>query len=306
MLKSQSAMEYLMTYGWAILLIGIAIAVLFELGVFNISPPSASPGSCSVVRPLGPETVTGISLAGECGGLLPQYVTTFSSSEGSVTAVNTLVIDPSTERVTITGWIYPTSMTSPVLITFAAAESGVSGSLVSDFYLDVNDNGNNEADANYNYYTKIGLGDCSTSSPTNSLSLNKWYFVAGTLSASGCTVYVNGGTGLSSGYFWTGGAQSPVAEPAAYIGAYNVSVAPSNSFQGDIANVQMYNTTLSQNEITTLYYRGIGSAPIDLNHLQGWWPLNGNLNDYSGNGFNSTTSTNTLFTSNWKNGYTIP
>jgi len=35
MRKAQSALEYLMTYGWAILIIVIVGAVLFSLGVFN-------------------------------------------------------------------------------------------------------------------------------------------------------------------------------------------------------------------------------------------------------------------------------
>lgn len=34
-MKGQSAMEYLMTYGWAILIVIIVAAVLFALGVFN-------------------------------------------------------------------------------------------------------------------------------------------------------------------------------------------------------------------------------------------------------------------------------
>jgi hypothetical protein len=33
--KAQSAMEYLMTYGWAILIIGITLSVLFEMGLFK-------------------------------------------------------------------------------------------------------------------------------------------------------------------------------------------------------------------------------------------------------------------------------
>jgi hypothetical protein len=33
--KSQSAMEYLMTYGWAILIIAVVLGALFALGVFN-------------------------------------------------------------------------------------------------------------------------------------------------------------------------------------------------------------------------------------------------------------------------------
>ena len=37
-IKLQSAMEYLMSYGWAILIIAVVIAVMFELGLFN-GPP---------------------------------------------------------------------------------------------------------------------------------------------------------------------------------------------------------------------------------------------------------------------------
>ena len=33
--KSQSAMEYLMTYGWAILVISVVLGALFSLGVFS-------------------------------------------------------------------------------------------------------------------------------------------------------------------------------------------------------------------------------------------------------------------------------
>lgn len=35
MLKLQSAMEYLMTYGWAILVIGIVLSAMFEIGLVN-------------------------------------------------------------------------------------------------------------------------------------------------------------------------------------------------------------------------------------------------------------------------------
>jgi hypothetical protein len=33
--KSQSAIEYLTTYGWALILLSVALVALFELGVFN-------------------------------------------------------------------------------------------------------------------------------------------------------------------------------------------------------------------------------------------------------------------------------
>ena len=43
-LAAQSAMEYLMTYGWAILIIAVVLAALFELGVFNGS--NLAPQAC--------------------------------------------------------------------------------------------------------------------------------------------------------------------------------------------------------------------------------------------------------------------
>ncbi len=43
-LVAQSAMEYLMTYGWAILIVAVVLAALFELGVFNGS--NLAPQAC--------------------------------------------------------------------------------------------------------------------------------------------------------------------------------------------------------------------------------------------------------------------
>ena len=43
--SGQSAMEFLMTYGWSILIIGIVVAALFQLGVFSFGS-SVGSGSC--------------------------------------------------------------------------------------------------------------------------------------------------------------------------------------------------------------------------------------------------------------------
>jgi len=48
-LKAQAAMEYLMTYGWAILIVVIVAAALFALGIF--SPPTGT--RCSGFANLG-------------------------------------------------------------------------------------------------------------------------------------------------------------------------------------------------------------------------------------------------------------
>ncbi len=39
-MKAQAALEYLMTYGWAILIIVIAIGALYAMGVFNVGAGS--------------------------------------------------------------------------------------------------------------------------------------------------------------------------------------------------------------------------------------------------------------------------
>ncbi|MEM3227965.1 MAG: hypothetical protein QXK65_03425, partial [Candidatus Micrarchaeaceae archaeon] len=73
----------------------------------------------------------------------------------------------------------------------------------------------------------------------------------------------------------------------------------------EVANNQVYNTSLSPSEIHALYDEGIGGAPIDLQNLVGWWPLNGNANDYSGNN-NNGQATGVTYVTNWYSGYTPP
>ena len=59
-------------------------------------------------------------------------------------------------------------------------------------------------------------------------------------------------------------------------------------FNGSISNVQIYNSTLSANVVYATYTDGIGGAPLNANTLTGWWPLNGDAIDYSGNGNEGT------------------
>lgn len=66
-------------------------------------------------------------------------------------------------------------------------------------------------------------------------------------------------------------------------------------FQGAITNVQLYNITLSQTQINSLYKSGITGVPINYQNLIGWWPLQGNVNDYSGNGYPGLVDQNVTF-----------
>lgn len=55
------------------------------------------------------------------------------------------------------------------------------------------------------------------------------------------------------------------------------------TFNGSVANLQIYNSILNGNQISSLYLSGMGGPPVN-STLAGWWPLNGNPNDYSGYG----------------------
>lgn len=78
-------------------------------------------------------------------------------------------------------------------------------------------------------------------------------------------------------------------------------------FNGSVADVQLYNATLSPNDIRSIYLEGIGGSPIDLRQLEGWWPLNGNANDYSGNNQSGIITNQSYYGArSWDNNYYPP
>ena len=114
----QSAMEYLMTYGWAILILTVVIGALYSMGIFGstTSAPRAQPGSCRVFRPNGPGTTAYINLEGVCTGQLPQFVATFSGSNKKVT----VPANPNwnANSLTVSVWFYATSQAVGVVGTY--------------------------------------------------------------------------------------------------------------------------------------------------------------------------------------------
>jgi len=66
MVKGQAAMEYLMTYGWAILVIVIVLVALLYIGVFKVNPPEvcAMPTGISCAKSYLKSGDTGYTAAG--------------------------------------------------------------------------------------------------------------------------------------------------------------------------------------------------------------------------------------------------
>jgi len=273
--KAQSAMEYLMTYGWAILIISVVLAALFQLGVFNpmTFAPKAPPGSCQVFRPNGPGTTSFINLEGICSGELPQYVAQFNG-QNSYIKTGTNDIPTGSPTVSITAWV-----NVPIYTASGCGQEMTFG--YGNFSSGCNANGVGLG-LNGNGYVSFASCGNDYFSPFQ-VTRNTWTFIAAvyTSGATTVTVYENNNSATGS---LSSNKQISIQTPiTSWIGAWP---SPGCLFDDSIANVQIYNTSLSANEIQALYLEGIGGAPIDLQHLVAWWPLNGNANDYSGNGNN--------------------
>ena len=276
--KSQSAMEYLMTYGWAILIIAVVLGALYYLGVFNTSnlTPRAQPGSCKVIRPNGPGTTTFINLAGVCTGQLPQFVGYINGVSYIDLGENVYSLGVTTNVATFTGWVKAVPGYDDYMFS---DYNGITGMTI-------------RIDGGPSTLTFYAAGACRVQS-ASSLDTN-WHFIAGTYNGVTMVTYIDAittNTQVCSSTF-----------PSSIIGNTKIGargdLGSAGSDRGYLANLQMYNTSLSIAEIQGLYAEGIGGAPTRLQNLVGWWPLNGNANDYSGNG-NSGAATNVAFTSTW-------
>ncbi len=301
--KSQSAMEYLMTYGWAILIIAVVLGALFQLGVFNAGAfaPRASPGACQVFRPNGPNTAQFINLEGVCNGELPQYVGVFNGNGAVVTM--TTSADNALCNFTLTAWSYDSGMPSSgnrggIVAIQAYGSSG--GVVYGGPDLE-----NNDGSYRFEYIYNNGAGSTGGDQYYSSSNFKGiWIFSAMTFngvngntnSAGTPSEYING----VGGPYGSAVTCAPVQNGQFRVGIWD------RYFNGSISNVQIYNTSLSSNEIQYLYSEGIGGAPLKLQNLVGWWPLNGNANDYSGNDGNGATSGGVTYTSQWTSGYTPP
>jgi len=270
-----------MTYGWAILIIAVVLGALFQLGVFNSSSfsPRAPPGACQVFRPSGPGTITNINLMGVCTGQLPQYVAQLNAASSYVAVANPSMSGITT-AITISAWMKLSGANVDYnnLILTNAGNAGFSLLLAI-----------RGSDGNVIWYIPgipyMGFGAFSQLK-------TGWNHVSVTYDANAgannVKFYINGA--LQNQQTNTGTPSATTDIKIGYSANYN--------FQGSLSNFQIYNTSLSANQIQALYLEGIGGAPMKLQNLMAWWPLNGDTKDYSGNNNNGVPSSIT-FTSQY-------
>ena len=237
--SAQAAMEYLMTYGWAIVILAVVLGALAYLGVFNPIDyaPKAQPGACSVYRPFGPNTTTDINTAGVCNGEMPKYVARFNGQ--SYIVDNGPQYIPTNVPITIIVWIDP-SVGSGGVTSFGSTPCG--GDSYGIFLT--------------SQLLAAGAG-CPGVDSQLDVENGKWSFVALTINGLGEGFYLN------SQYSFNSVASNPL--PTGYtnylgIGTFNYGLngGDGSTFNGLISNVQIYNTALDSNNIEALYAEGIG------------------------------------------------
>ncbi|MCL5101779.1 MAG: LamG domain-containing protein [Candidatus Marsarchaeota archaeon] len=120
---------------------------------------------------------------------------------------------------------------------------------------------------------------CDSATMGPAVNNNQWNFIGWTIPAGTANVifYVNG-------VAYGPASISPINIPTSGLeGLIGAPYPGWNYFNGSLTNVQLYNTSLSTNDVQVLYQEGIAGAPVNPQNLVAWYPLNGNTNDYSGN-----------------------
>ncbi len=293
-MRSQSAMEYLMTYGWAILVIAVILGVLFQLGVFGSAnlAPKAKAGQCQV-QVVGGGSSSTHQLAGLCSSELPQFVAQFNGGNSNIYLDSNAVLAGGS-AITISLWFNAQSIPS----------SGQNGWVDEESLYGLKFSEPN----NPTFCYTINNGGAWTGcvSTTYSFAPNTWYNLAFTWASGGdMYFYINGVASAPSGPVTGTLGTSSVVNYFEIGPSISGTPTSSSALDGDMANVQLYNASLSQAEITALYQEGIGGAPVRPQNIVGWWPLNGNTNDYSGNN-NNGQGADVGYSSSWTNGYTQP
>ncbi|MCW6160500.1 MAG: LamG domain-containing protein [Candidatus Micrarchaeales archaeon] len=277
--RAQSAIEYLTTYVWALILISIVAVILFFFSGYGNVPPSGIGGACVAFRPNGPGTLP-IFLQGVCNDAEPKYVASLLSPTSAIDTP--LAFSSNTIATTVSAWvkINETAGNHPVISsTWTLAENG--GELW--------------------FYACTGGGFTNGSSfHAGSIQNNTWAHVVVTLAPTtppneNVTLYINGVKSMSNTTV------SGLSVGSDYLIGSSVTCG-AGQFNGYIANMQIYNTVLSPSQVRALFEQGIGGIPISINSLSAWYQFNGDTTDYSGNGENATASSST-FTQSWQSGY---
>lgn len=218
---------------------------------------------------------------------MPRYIAKFDGQTGYIDVPNAVITDA---PWTISAW-YMQDNTTPsdsAIIEEGVGDvnSGVDGVLFVGAPVGC---GSASSNLGISYYV-YGVAWRCVSAPINQANYyGTWHNIVGTYDGTNLDIYIDGylANTINPG---SGSMQVPTQF---HIGAGTYSA---SNFNGSIANVQAYKTALSSNQVYQLYSEGISGPPVN-SLIAGWWPLDGNANDYSGNGNNGSIYGGVTFTS---------
>ncbi|MGC8537478.1 MAG: LamG-like jellyroll fold domain-containing protein [Candidatus Micrarchaeia archaeon] len=200
---------------------------------------------------------------------LQRQVSYFNGANSEISTANIIVTSANT--ITETAWVYmyPTTQTYSGLAYYGSQSTC------------------GQTFAPYMQPTGLpGLSDwCNNFNPSGTGNFDQWDFVAFTQNGSSVRLYYNNEN--FSGSLTTDTLDMPVGTSVPiYIGTGQLGAG--QYFHGYIANIQIYNRSLTSYQIKSIYDEGIDGKPLSGGGLQEWYPLDGNAQDYSGNGRNGT------------------
>jgi hypothetical protein len=131
--KGQAAMEFLMTYGWAILIVIAVVAALYASGVFKLG--GGGLGKCSPCFPSGSgvtyvdHTSTAVVLQGG------PAIRSVSVSVGGVTvATNSTAVDSGSSILVPATSGAPFAGTVNIVVTYVTTDSGLSHNVTATLH----------------------------------------------------------------------------------------------------------------------------------------------------------------------------
>ena len=198
----------------------------------------------------------------------------FSSSSNQYVQASDSGLPTGSSARSMFGWVKTSSTGGQTVLSYGAAAS----SELSALFI----NWNNANELSWDI-------DGSNCHITATATDNAWHFVGFTYTGGALTsgtspnvvIYIDGiGTVATC---TTSVTPATTLTGTALIGAYQTS--GGGPFNGQVGDAQIYNSALTSPQVEKLYQEGISGPPISGN-VVAWWPLDGNANDYSGQGHN--------------------
>ncbi len=221
--------------------------------------------------------------------------TTAASFNGviSYVALPPLQLLNHTTNASISAWVNPQPFNHNVII-FAETKNSLGFAPVMQLFI----NGTSQVEADFG--TGIAWMVKAKTVGSNSLfdpidTVPSWYNIVATWeSGTGVNIYING---VKQQLTYTLGSAATTGtlvipyNPTTYIGYNGTSAA---TFNGRIANLQLYNVNLTSTQTQRLYYEGLSGLPVNQTGLVAWYQLDGAAIDYGRNGYNGT-ATNVIY-----------